>query len=99
MNDHIKILRGFAKKTPGMPRWSICLSIDAVLDELERLRINEQASQSVMQKWAGERVAMTNEIERLTKLSTCGCGDGFAEHDPGICGNCMAALAEAGAND
>ena len=28
------------------------------------------------------------EIKRLNKLSTCGCGDGFTESDPGHCGNC-----------
>ena len=30
------------------------------------------------------------EIERLRKLSTCLCGDGFTEHDPGTCGICVA---------
>ena len=31
------------------------------------------------------------EIERLRTLATCGCGDEFTAHDPGICVNCLAA--------
>jgi len=61
-------------------------------DEIERLRINEKASHEVIKKWRAERMEMVVEIERLRKLATCSCGDGFAEHDPGTCGNCLAAL-------
>lgn len=32
-----------------------------------------------------------DEIERLTALTWCGCGDQFTAHDPGACGNCVAA--------
>lgn len=32
-----------------------------------------------------------DEIHRLRKLSICGCGDMFTEHDLGSCGNCVAA--------
>lgn len=34
---------------------------------------------------------LMEEIERMRKLSICGCGDRFTEHDPGTCGNCVAA--------
>ena len=30
------------------------------------------------------------EIERLTALTLCGCGDEFSPDDPGTCGNCKA---------
>lgn len=59
-------------------------------DEIQRLRVNEKASIATVRKWAAERVEMVDEIERLRKLATCGCGDEFAEHGTGVCGNCMA---------
>jgi len=34
----------------------------------------------------------TVEIERLKRLATCGCGDGFTETDRGTCGNCKVCL-------
>ena len=36
--------------------------------------------------------ALRADAERLRALATCGCGDGFTAHDPGTCGNCMAAI-------
>jgi len=29
-------------------------------------------------------------VEFLKRTSTCKCGDGFTEEDPGTCGNCLA---------
>ncbi len=39
-----------------------------------------------------ELEAAGREIDRLRPLTCCGCGDEFTEHDPGTCGNCLAAL-------
>lgn len=32
------------------------------------------------------------KASELRELATCGCGDGFTEHDPGTCGNCVAGM-------
>ncbi len=32
------------------------------------------------------------ELEQLKARAMCGCGDFFTEHDPGTCGNCLAAM-------
>lgn len=68
-----------------------CRCFDAA-EEISRLRMEAEASKSVIQKWASERAGMVAEIERLRRLATCGCGDGFTEHDPGTCGNCLAGM-------
>lgn len=34
----------------------------------------------------------TAELDALRKRATCKCGDEFTEHDPGTCGNCLAAI-------
>jgi hypothetical protein len=31
-------------------------------------------------------------VEFYRERATCGCGDEFTAHDPGTCGNCVAAL-------
>lgn len=36
--------------------------------------------------------AVADEIERLRDLSVCECGDGFMEHDKGLCVNCASVL-------
>lgn len=86
------ILARLANSSPNEGSHELqCRCFDAA-EEISRLRANEQASKAVIQKWAAERVEMEAEIELLRKLATCGCGDGFTEHDPGTCGNCVAAI-------
>ena len=41
-------------------------------------------------KVMGEYYRLRAEVERLNKLSTCRCGDGFTLTYPGTCGNCLA---------
>lgn len=38
------------------------------------------------------RDAAADEIERLRDLSMCECGDGFTEHEKGLCVNCASVL-------
>lgn len=59
--------------------------IEYLKTDLEKLRTNESASKSVIQKWAAERVEMVAEIERLKRgeyiCTRCGLrndGDGVA---------------------
>lgn len=82
------------------------LAINALIEEVEKLRVNEKDSKSVIQKWAAERLemvanrqALVEEIERLRSRAMCGCGDGFTEHDPGTCGNCLASMQAGYKND
>lgn len=39
-----------------------------------------------------ENERLRAELERLRPLTICGCGDHFSAHDPGTCGNCVAAM-------
>ena len=45
-----------------------------------------------LEQQAAQIEALRADAERLRALATCGCGDGFTAHDPGTCGNCMAAI-------
>lgn len=47
-----------------------------------------------VERWGAEivRQAVAAERKRLLPLTLCGCGDQFTAHDPGTCGNCVAAL-------
>lgn len=100
MIDHLESLREFNKWRRGEGdsakydeiQKTLGISIDSVIAEMERLRVNERARIATIQRWAAERVQMAAELKRLRKLATCGCGDGFTEHDPGTCGNCVAGM-------
>jgi len=46
---------------------------------------------AALEQQAAQIDALRADAERLQALATCGCGDGFTAHDPGTCGNCMAA--------
>jgi len=51
------------------------------------------AKEALDKKLADQRAEIDRlqaEVERLNKLSTCRCGDGFSLTDPGTCGNCLA---------
>jgi hypothetical protein len=70
MIDYIKTLREFnawwiGAETPLPSPEETCNAIDALIEEVERLR----------------------------KLATCGCGDEFTEHELGTCVNCLAGMA------
>lgn len=59
-------------------------------EELRKLATDERYS--TVQIWSFELLSLLDEYERLRKLTTCGCGDSFTEHDPGTCGNCLAGM-------
>lgn len=59
--------------------------VTVLVDEVKRLQASEQASKSVIQKWAAEQMEMVAEIERLKRgeciCTKCGLrqdGDGVA---------------------
>lgn len=56
--------RGDSAKYDGIQE-QLGVTIDAVIEEVEKLRVNERASISVMRKWEAERVEMVAEINRL----------------------------------
>ena len=54
--------------------------------------LEDSAAADALEQQAAQIEALRADAERLRALATCGCGDGFTAHDPGTCGNCMAAI-------
>lgn len=73
MADHLEVLRDYNAWRRGDELalgnlGNIGLAIDAAIEEISRLRINEAARIATIQKWAAERVGMVDELERLRVL-------------------------------
>jgi alkylhydroperoxidase family enzyme len=66
--------------------------IDDAVFELVRQMNNVKWMKLRVEQQAAQIEALRADAERLRALATCGCGDGFTAHDPGTCGNCMAAI-------
>lgn len=60
--------------------------------EIERLTAALGKANSQAEHFEREWYLRGDELERLRPLTICGCGDHFSDHDPGTCGNCVAAM-------
>ena len=94
MTDHIETLKAYNAWHRGTGKFellppspaTVCLAIDALIAEVEKLRINEKASLEVIKKWRVERMEMVAEIERLRsmlKKARDGLSAGLWDYGPG----------------
>ena len=89
MTDHIATLRAFNAWQRGdldqrVGPVGMGDAIDALIAEVEKLRINEKVSLEVIKKWRVERMGMVAEIERLRaklEVSASGMQDAVGESD------------------
>ena len=58
--------------------------------EIETLRGNYLREGRQRDRLQVEVDWLKKDVEFLKRTSTCKCGDGFTEDDPGTCGNCLA---------
>ena len=64
--------------------------IERLQAEIETLRGNYLREGRQRDRLQVEVDWLKKDVEFLKRTSTCKCGDGFTEEDPGTCGNCLA---------